>query len=158
MIELHATYAGPAIRKTEAANPTEIVTRLVEQNPEASRDVIIQLFVREIIDDEALVTACLKYFAWHAWQGLQPRKQRRQTSSDRAARAKAVGAIVEKLRRAVIISELLMPNNKPVAQCTGTEMAKFGRFGAAVSKIAKRRKVGDVMSEDQLWKLWKGTR
>lgn len=157
MIDLQATYGGPAVHKTEKFNPTEILVRLISENPGTSRGAIEKLFIAEIEDDKDYRTPALKYFFWNAWVGLHPRrrKSRQKTKRQEAKMRQAVAEKVQQLKRAVIISELLMPNNKTVAECTGTEMTKFGRFGAKVGMLVGHRKVGAVLSEDQLWKLWK---
>jgi hypothetical protein len=156
-MELNATYGGPAIRKTVAANPSEIFTRLHSLHPSLSRDALIEAFVQEIKEDEELVTACIKYFGWHAWQGLNRRtapKPYRPKAPPSTEDQRVVVEIAQKLRR-VVISSILMPNGKTFAECTGTEVAKVSKFGAAVAKIVGRRKVGSVLDEKALSKLWK---
>lgn len=162
MINLQATYGGPAIHKTERLNPTEVIVRLIEENPGASRDVLEKLFIAEIEEDPDYRTPVIKYFFINAWSGLHPvhsRKHSRKETERRAAEERQeVEKKVQQLKRAVILSELIMPNNKKVSECTGTEMMKFGKWHAAVGKIVKRRVVGKVLNEDQLYDLWKKTK
>lgn len=159
MIDLQATYGGPAIHKTERLNPTEVIVRLIEENPGASRDVLEKLFISEIEDDPDYRTPVIKYFFINAWSGLHPLARRkvskREIEQRIAEERQAVEKDVQRLKRAVILSELVMPNNKKVADCTGTEMMKFGKWHAAVGKIVKRRKVGAVLTEEQLYEIWR---
>ncbi len=159
MIDLQATYGGPAIHKTERLNPTEVLVRLIDENPGVARDVIEKLFIAEIEDDKDYRTPVIKYFFINAWSGLHPVHSKKVSSRARAAQqaadSRAVAEKVQQLKKAVIISELLMPNNKKVADCTGIEMMKFGKWHAAVGKIVKRRVVGKVLNEEQLYDLWR---
>lgn len=159
MIDLQATYGGPAIHKTERLNPTEVIVRLIEENPGASRDVLEKLFIAEIEDDRDYRTPVLKYFFINAWSGLHPLARRKVSKREIEQRITEERQAVEKkfqeLKRAVILSELIMPNNKKVADCTGIEMMKFGKWHAAVGKIVKRRVVGKVLNEEQLYDLWR---
>jgi hypothetical protein len=156
MIELNAIYGGPAVHKTEKFNPTEVLIRLIDENPSARRDAIEKLFIAEIEDDRDYRTPALKYFFWNAWAGLHParHKSRVKTRQQQTEMRQAIDEKIQQIKRAVIISELIMPNDKTVAQCTGLEMTKFGKFGTKVGKIAGRHKVGATLSEEQLWKLW----
>lgn len=161
MIDIQAVYAGPMIHKTEKFNPTEVLVRLIDENPGASRDVVERLFIAEIEEDRDYRTPVLKYFFFNAWMGLHP--ERRQKSRERnmlqkAELKQAAAENIQRIKRAVIISELMMPNNKKVADCTGIEMAKFGKFGAKIGKLVQRRKVGAVLSEQQLWKMYQDCR
>lgn len=157
MIELDSVYAGPAINKLEKFNPLDIVVRLIDENPGASRDVLEKLFIEEVEEDKDYRRPALKYYFQNNWKTLmdpRPRARRAKNERQEAETRRAVAEDVQKLKRAIIISELLMPNNKKVADCTGVEMGKFGKFGAKVAKIVKRRKVGVVLTEEQLYKLW----
>lgn len=149
------TYGGPAVHKTERYNPTEILVRLIKDNPKKSREAIERLWLAEVEDDPEYRTPALKYYFFNAWTGLHPNRPPRRAAKSEAAQINAsVAHVVEKLKRAIIISELIQPNGKKIADCTGTEMGKFGKFGIAVSGIVKRRKVGAVLTEEQLYKLW----
>lgn len=154
------TYAGPALHKIERYNPTQVIARLERENPRRSRDEIERLFIAEIEDDVDYRTPALKYYFWHAWNGLHPEKRPPPASNpkQRANMQAQAKTFLETMKRNVIISELLMQNGKKVADCTGTEMAKFGGFYAKIGQIVKGRKVGAVLTEEQLRKLWQESR
>ena len=155
MIELNAIYGGPAVHKTERANPTELIIGLKDANPTSSKEVIERLFLNAIFGDITLpepdyLTPIGKYYFHNAWTQLRcnPRRSKRRPVNV-ATRKHEVEKIKQKIA-SVIIGELLMPNGKMVKDCTGTEMVKYGGHWARMGRIAKRKKVGDVLSEQQL--------
>lgn len=159
MSEMKLTYGGPAIHKIEKYNPTEVIVRLEREHPRATRDQIEKLFLAEIEDDKDYRTPALRYFFWNAWMGLHPESRsspRSKQPQQLAAKTRQLAdTYVEKIKQNIIIGELMTPLNKKLADCTGTELIKVGGVYTRIGEIVKRRKVGAVLTEDQLWKLWK---
>lgn len=151
MFELNGIYAGPAVNKTKTSNPTEVMVRLIQKHPDASYETIEKKVIAKIEDDEDLRTPALQYFCRNAWSSLH------RTTPYRRNNAETARQIAEGVQRAkqIVLLELIAPNGKRVGDCTGIEMTKFGGFYAKIGKAVGRRKVGAVLSEDQLWKLWK---
>jgi hypothetical protein len=150
-MSLQATYAGPFVHKTEKHNPTEIIVRLEKKYPRASQEKIERLFLAEVEEAREYLIPCLRYYFLNAWVGLHPAPRRapaHRISKDEVDKAE------RRLKAAVVLSEMVMPNGKKLAMCTGTEMATFGRFGAAVAKRAKRQVVGKVLKERDLTDIW----
>lgn len=147
-MNLEATYAGPVVHKTEKVNPTEVISRLIRQRPRATKETIERLFIAEIEDDQKYMVPIVRYFFLNAWNSLHP-VRRSPGKIDKAE----VDKVANRLR-AVIIGELIMPNGKQVAACTGTEMTVFGDFGTEVGRIAKRKVVGKVLNEQALVEIW----
>lgn len=157
MTMTNATYGGPAIHKTEQLNPTEIIARLIKEKPKASREVIEHMFIAEVEEDREYIKPCLKYYFWNAWNGLHP-KQRARPTTIREEDRRVISETVRKIKASIVLSELIMPNGKMLAKCTGTEVAKVSKFGAAIAAVAKRKRIGEVLTEKQLLKLWVKTR
>lgn len=147
-MSLATEYGGPAVHKTEQSNPTEIIVRLRKKHPHLTRDQIETRFLDQVASDEDLVTPCLKYYFLNAWRGLEASKTRRPMTGEEIA-------LAQQRLRAVIIGDLLTPHGKKVKDCTGTEMAVCGKFGAEVARIVKRRVVGNVLDETELLAIWK---
>lgn len=135
----------------KSSNPDHIIASLVERHPDRSRDHIERLFISKVDDDPALLQLFISYYFGHAWARL---KRSLLVPARTEEISRQVAEMEIKLRRSVILSEMIMHNGKKLAECTGIEATKFGGFYAKVGQIAKRRKIGTVMTEAQLWDLW----
>jgi hypothetical protein len=76
---------------------------------------------------------------------------------DAKVKAKVRARIVEKAK--MILLDLMLPNGKPLRECTGADCAKLGpAMGAWLSRIAgevkPRQKVGDILSEESVRELF----
>ena len=80
------------------------------------------------------------------------RKQQRQREVEEVK--EKVQAVIRK--QAMILLDFVMPNDKELRDCTGTEVAKFGGKFVEIGQKAGKRKVGAVLTDDDLRKLQAG--
>lgn len=131
--------------------------------PRAVRDAF------ENEDDERRLVAVIEYWFTNNHHSMvlqypRPGDAKREAVAKRARKQKQ-----ETIRKAVrekiqVVAELLlldwiMPNGKPIGDCTGDEIRKFGRKVAPwLTKIAARVKpaeiVRDVLTEADVRKMW----
>jgi hypothetical protein len=84
-------------------------------------------------------------------RSLQGQRRRRTAAELRAATEATKALIVGRLL------DLIAPNGKPLAQCTGADCRRIGGwYGRLAAKVPPRKTVGAVLSEAQLRKLWMG--
>lgn len=72
----------------------------------------------------------------------------------RAETEQKVQKVVEQVRRTVLM-DLIMPNDKPLRDCTGKDCLKFGGWLATVGKKVGKSTVGAKMSEADLRSMYK---
>jgi hypothetical protein len=71
------------------------------------------------------------------------------------ARDKKVQEATEKKVRLALLL-MVMPNGKLMRDCTGGEMAMFGKgYVRIAERVGPDRKVGDVLGEDEVYRLMK---
>ena len=94
----------------------------------------------------------------HYFTAIERDLRRTRSKADhdavRTASSIIVRAEADKMVREIILLNLLMPNGKPMRDCTGMEMGGFGRaYTKIAEKVGPDRRVGDVISEEQVRKL-----
>jgi len=151
-----------------ASNPTPlaILTKLASANPKLSDKQLRQLFWAEIRDDDDLLEAITSEWFVTARSAARSRvvspvvRERRKVET-KQLKDKTKAALVAGVRKVarIMLLDMVMPNGKKLAELTGTECAALGpQMNGFLTKVAARvkpnQKVGAVMSEDALWKLF----
>jgi hypothetical protein len=161
MFEDHGTtesrQGAAAQARYSKKSPLELMVRLIESDPTASRDRIIAKWIDEAKEEggyeEAVwIYAATNYFnnAIHSRRGPVPTATREQ----QATRVKtSVAAITRQLAEKFLTLEFIMPNGHRLADCTGTEVAKLGGIFTLIGKKAGKRLVSQAFTEDQLQAL-----
>lgn len=153
--EFHESRQGSAAQaRYSKKSPLELMVRLIESDPTASRDRLIAKWIDEAKEEggyeEAVwIYAATNYFnnAIHSRREPLPTVTREQV----AARMKtSVEAITRQLAEKFLSLEFIMPNGHRLADCTGTEVAKAGGIFAAIGKKAGKRLVREAFTEGQL--------
>lgn len=145
-------YGGPEMRKAHRTSPTELLTRMFERFPDRDFEEHLEKFSDAVRSSDDMLEPILRYFVRNAWSDFRRRENAQRARAEPAReerRRAAIAATVERIR-SVVIGDILMANGKTVNDCTGTEMKKFGGAWTRIGEIAKRRKVGDVLSEQAL--------
>jgi hypothetical protein len=140
------------------SNPRELLRKIWQANQSATENELRDLFWNECKDDTDMLRACVEYTFDNALTALHknPERtaQRRQANLNSGTTAKS--ALKDRIHREaqIILLELEMPNGKQLRACTGTECRTFGGwFGKLAIKAGKRR-VGEVLSEGEVRKIW----
>jgi hypothetical protein len=163
-VETDAVYAGPAVHKTSRFNPTKVLLDLREQHPKSDRAVLLALFRARMIeavreDDDCLHPLSDAYFyrEWANIEAYESRADRRGQSKKRPPRKPTDDmkeTIKESIRRAVLLDTKL-PDGRPARDHTFAEMNQFGGFWQHIATKGKPgQKVGAVLTDDQVQKLW----
>ena len=148
-----------AFRQTwRKGNPRALLKTLLEKNPKADATAIYKMFWEEIQDDKDLVRDIVGYWLDHNYHSL---KQAEMPIKNKQAAQKQKAAAVEQLKERIhqeskiILLDLLMPNSKRLADCTGAECGRFNGWMAQLANtVPPNKTVGSVLSEDQIYQLW----
>jgi len=149
-MELHSTGASFVAEKSDH-NPRDLVIEVVKTMPEASRKDRFERFWLSLADvGEDYHRAVAWYFFVNMHDYLTTTRNQRDPVERAEDRAKQT-ELVEKIKAQIVMLELTMPNGKPMKDCTGAEMAKFGnRYQRIAAKVGKANTVGSVLNEDQV--------
>jgi hypothetical protein len=136
----------------EHDNPRELLLALVQSLPDADEATLAGHMRDRILDDSRnCLLPIITYFVRNNLQSLRGRHRQRSAAELRAATEATKALIVERLL------DLIAPNGKKLAQCTGADCRKIGgRYGKLADQVPARKTVGATLSEAQLRKLWGG--
>lgn len=146
-----------AVRRVAEKNPMQLLRSMRQADRTAGKDhMFAQWFDAVRQDDEYLIPTLLHAFT-NMWEALekdearlpQGRPTKRQVAARKAHITKAVKTTVAQ----IILLNLEMPNGKRMRYCTGPEMEKFGRHFHKIAMRVGDKRVGEVLSEQEVRKL-----
>lgn len=171
---------GATGQSWRGANPRDLLKRVIDDNPTADRVALFRVFVEKLNeeDDGDYMQTIIEYWFANNYHSLIAA---RLTAGERSRSAEAADAerseasaqreewiagTTEKLREkiaeeaTVALLDLMMPNGKLLAACTGQECVTLGRqMGSWLRKVGHRLKsdetVGAVLTESDLRALYK---
>lgn len=149
-MELHSTGASFIAGKSEH-NPRDLVIEAIQMMPNAGRKEMFDKF-RALLADagDEYHRAVEWYFFVNMHDYLTTSRNHRDPIERAQDKAKQT-EIVEIIKAQIIMLDLTMPNGKPMRDCTGAEMAKFGnRYQKIAERVGKAKTVGSVLNEDQV--------
>lgn len=160
---------GAKVQSWAAKNPRDILRRLIEENPEADKDTLFELFDEEIEGSEAEEYRKVVHEYWFAnnYHSLvQPIDRKKimalKNVEERIAKIEVKKKKLQsalKKEAQILLLDMTMPNGKLFGDCVGSECTalsnKMGDFLAHVAaKLKPDEKVRDVMDENQLRELY----
>lgn len=161
MVYLDSVYGGPAMHKTARSNPEELLVRVIEQLPDATREERCKAFWEMVREEPEYLRPIVDYFYGNrelAVLGNHPRKRAQAVKDKResAARIKSAAILLAEHIKSALIGDLFMPNGKMLKDCTFGYCAKTGGVLAAIGRKGKPNEiVGKKLPEVELRKLWK---
>ena len=148
-----------AYRQTwRKGNPRSILKTIIDANPKADAQAIYRLFWAAIEDDKELLQDITGYWLDHNLQSLMREAEpptRRRTKSPVAtpSSTKLQDRIEHEVRIALL--DLMMPNGKPLRDCTGNDCQNFNGWTSELSKrVPANNTVGSTLSEAEVYELW----
>jgi hypothetical protein len=162
------------------ANPRALLQDIIREHPTAEKDEILRLFLDEGKPDEDIVNAVFLYWFDNNWRSLfaemrtalsgakpagvtagatpEAAGNPSQPSAASSTRSRIHAKISERIQyeTKLMLLELVMPNGKQLAACTGPECASFGSwFARLADKTPDGKTVGAALTEDQVRALWR---
>jgi hypothetical protein len=158
-----------------SVNPRELMRKIIDEHPPGAEGPTAQdeqqwrqLFWEEVQESRLHLRAAIEWFAQAAINAIVEAKSRRsdqqvaRQSEREAATTQAAQAIKQTIREhiekeaQILLLDLLMPNGKTLARCTGAECRTFGGWLAKIAnKVPAKKLVGDVLNETEVRKLWR---
>lgn len=143
-------YGAASLSRLATTNPREIVIQLVRDG--CSKKDAFDEFRTRIANNDALQRAVDWYFFTNMFDyeassrnGNSPFSPLSPThEADHKAR-------IDQFKGKIMLLALTMPNEKPMRDCTGSDMDKFGGAYKAIAKrVGPNKTVGEVLTEDQV--------
>ena len=163
MFEDESISAGPGItgaKRTswEHYNPRDIILRLFREYP-AADDKVIARHLRDAVlgDEPEYLLPCLLHVVTNIRAAHERPSRKRQTATSAEHIAQVKGRVADRVREEAekMLLDLEMPNGKPLRDCTGSDCARFGGwFKRLADKVGPRKLVGNVLSEQDVRKLY----
>ena len=152
-MELNLGHKGATRQSWREKDVRELVVRLIEGHPRATRHDLIRLFKEQMREDDDYLDAAADYVVTNAMNALelaQGRQKRAQPEAKAKVEAEAK-SMVQTIKDQIIVLNLEMPNGQRMRYCTGAQMEKFGgAYSRIGKKVGKTKRVGEVMNEKQV--------
>jgi hypothetical protein len=157
---------GAKVQSWHAANPRDLLKRVIDDHPGADRAALFHLFLEKLKeeDDSDYVDTIIEYWFvnnYHSLIGFTAKRQQAAKAQREEWVAGTEAKLSQKIAEAanVVLSEMIMPNGKQLAACTGQECVDLQRrMGSWLGKVVRRVKpdqaVGDVLTEEDLQTLY----
>lgn len=163
MTYLDTGTLGAKVQSWHGANPRELLKRVIDDNPGADRPALFALFKEALQDDDEYIAAIVEYWFANNYNSIIHTPLSRPTNA--ATYERTVADIKEQLGKkikesaAIALLDMVMPNGKTLADCTGGECMTLRRnIGGWLLRVARRVKtdetVGSTLTEEQLQALY----
>lgn len=146
-------YSQGAKHQSFKRNPRDLLKRICDQHPKMGMEELMRLFIEQIQlpHNYEYLEVALEYTFVNNYNALVDKRASQRTSARelRAQTDTIKGQIVGRLL------ELVMPNGKTLADCTGAECKRIGGFAAKLAaKVPTHKTVGEVLTEKEVRALW----
>jgi hypothetical protein len=151
-----------AKRQSWKTNPQELLRRIMEQNPTASRSDIFNEFKTALDKRPACLEGVIEYWFSNYFRrldGVNPKERDRLRDKEKDRLGSALDGKLKEYA-GIVLLEMLMPNGKKLRDCTGAECKELSsKIGAWLLRVSKQVKpdalVGDVLTEKQVRTLFR---
>lgn len=151
---------GAKVQSWRAANPRDLLKRLIDENPGSDRAGLLSLLRGQLKGDDAqdYLDSIIEYWFsnnYHSLVGpaaLTPETVRRESAKldERVKQAIKTAAV------RMVLMDLVLPNGKELRDCNAKDCKKAGGWLAKVaSKLKPGQLVGQALSEKELRSLYR---
>ncbi len=164
------TYTDTGLRGAtgqswRGANPRDLLRRVMNDHPGADRVALFRLFVDKLKEDEEAeyMETIIEYWFTNNYHSLLAASGTASsaTSQTAAQRTAALEGTKQKLRdkideqAKIVLLEMMLPNGKRLADCTGQECKSIGGWlGKVARRVEPDETIGAKLTEDDLRALY----
>ena len=149
-----------AKRQTWKKNPRELLKQLIDKlGPD--EEAVREKFAAKVQNDPDCIDPIIDYWFANNYRSIVHLNRpvdfgRQRAESQTVLTSAAVKAIKDRATQMVLLDMTILPNGKPLRDCTGKDCAKAGGWlGRIAAKIKPGDIVGAVLSEAEIKKLFK---
>src|SRR5215831_18279699 len=139
-------HQGAKRQSWRAVDPRKLLREIIENDPNggetAWRKAFWNIIKKELGGadlDGTYTQACVRYALDNAMNALAP-----DAAMGRTAKRTATGKAVERAKtkaQAILLLHLIMPNGKPLGQCTGADCKSFGGWYIKLAELVPAKKM-----------------
>ena len=166
---LNTGVQGAKRQSWKGANPRDILKEAMDANPGASKESLLATVRDELLREDRFeyLDAVIEYWFANNYHSLvkpspTPKDVMARRAVSTAAKERAVSELKKKVQTRIreeaeaIQLDFVMPSGKALRDATGAECARAGGWFTKISaKVSARQRVGSVLSEDQVRKIWR---
>lgn len=162
MTELNTGTYGAKRQSYRKASPRDLLKRLIEENARYSEKKLQNLFSATVREDEEQLDAIIEYWFANNYRSLVHKPPaspsvKAAKVAERTARVEVAKTIIKANATRMVLLDFVLPNGKPLRDATGKDCAKAGGWLSKIAASVKPgQKVGDVLSEAQVKKIFSG--
>jgi hypothetical protein len=155
---------GAARISWEHYNPRDLLIRLMRANPDAGEQALAVILRESVLGDESdYLLPILLYFVRNTVSALnreraaEERKSHQHDEDPDPKIAEAKAKIMARIKAEAekITLDLVMPNGKPLRDCTGEDCSHLGGWGRRLAvRVGPFKTVGEVLSETDVRDLY----
>jgi hypothetical protein len=121
-----------------------LLMRLIREHPSASQKEIAPIYLAYVRNDSSLIDEAAMRVLDNDWASIHkaPKSHRPIFSAAQLAAGR------ERLQTCVLL-DLMMPNDKKLRDCTGTECGEFGGWLIKIRDRVGAGIVGEILSEEE---------
>jgi hypothetical protein len=136
-------------------NPRDTLRNIIEGNPTAGKEKLLELFTDIVLKtkNQALLETIIEYWFANNLTSLlhSDSDLKKQFSNPDVAKIKDKIRQRIKIAAGVVLLDMVMPNKKRLADCTGAECAAVGGWLAMIAaRMAPSQIVGKVFAEEDI--------
>lgn len=158
-------HTGAKVQSWRKANPRDVLKTIMADVGD-NRSKALKVFREKVLseDGEPYLEAIVEYWFTNNYNSLiyetrKPDNAREVETIQRGYKTQLQRHIVKEAQ--VMLLDLLMPNGKKLADCTGHDCAKLANtigpwLQAIAAKIKPRDRVGDKLTEADVREFYKG--
>lgn len=163
MTHIEMGVTGAKRQSWRNPNPRDLLRSLLEKHPDADDAELFEKFHKRVqAASEAMQETIERYWFDNNIRSLRLPTTRRSPVSTAQRRETLVRDIQATVTRRIVdeaerlLLEMIMPNGKPLRDCTGTDCRQIGGWLAEMaSKLKPAETVGSKFSEDQVRSHWR---
>lgn len=154
MTTLETGVYGAKVQSWKRASPRDLLKRLIDENPNSSKEDLLKKFSDKVTKNH--LDAIIEYWFANNYNSLTERKAPAPSREQKRAIVEQRKSEIKARAVNMVFLDLVLPNGKPLRDCTGKDCAKAGGlFAKIANKIKPNEIVGKVLSETEVRKLYR---
>jgi hypothetical protein len=150
MVNVSAQTGGKHVARRSEVTALDLVKETMKALPDARRDVQFAHF-RELLSEFPDYQHSVDWYYFSNLsdyiKGTRKSKSSPLDKAKRAAVGEAKAALTKSIKERIEVLLLTMPNGKLMRECTGKEMAAFGKGYQRIAATVGNKIVGSVLDE-----------
>jgi len=140
-------------------NPRDALKNIISDNPKAGKEELLEKFTQTVFQkyNRGLIETIIEYWFANNLNSLLNSNSKLKMEFSRPGQVSKVKEQIReriKIAAGVVLLDMIMPNNKPLRECTGAECTATGGWLLVLAKrMPPSAFVGKIFSEEDVRKM-----